>query len=95
MAAKPYDSVQWRKLRPRIYERDGGRCQVRVACDGAAVLTDYDVDHIVPWQEGGSWFDEANLRTACWQCNRSRGAQRMKLAARINRTVPTAPSRNW
>lgn len=95
MASNPYDTVQWRKLRWIIYERDGGRCQIRDRCDGTEVLTEFDIDHIVPWEEGGSWFDPAGLRTSCWQCNRSRGAKRMKLAAKINREMPTAPSRQW
>ena len=95
MADSPYKTTQWRKLRPVIYARDGGRCQVRDVCDGTKVLDEYDVDHIIPWNEGGSWFDPANLRTSCWACNRRRGTKRMQLAAKINRATFAQPSRDW
>ena len=92
--AAPYDTVQWRKLRPLIYDRDGGMCQV---CDRPHRVSPhaYDVDHIIPWSEGGSWFDPTNLRLACPESNRGRVSGRLALAARINRTPAPAPSRDW
>lgn len=92
MADSPYKTDQWRKLRSVIYERDRGICQV---CDNPhRVPPDaYDVDHIVPWLDGGAWFDPANLRLACPKGNRGRRPDR--LAAKINRTVAPEPSRQW
>jgi 5-methylcytosine-specific restriction endonuclease McrA len=62
--------AHWRnKLRPRILARDGYVCQIKgPGCTGEAT----EVDHIVPWLEGGDWFNEANLRAACTHCNRAR-----------------------
>lgn len=95
MADSPYKTTRWRQLRGEIYERDGGRCQVRDVCDGSKILDEFDVDHIIPWQEGGAWFDRGNLRLSCWACNRGRGMKRLALAARINRTPASEPSRDW
>jgi 5-methylcytosine-specific restriction endonuclease McrA len=90
----PYKTQQWRTLRPVIYQRDRGMCQT---CDTPhPVAPDaYDVDHIVPWNEGGSWFDPTNLRTSCRRGNRGRWASRYHKLANINRTTATAPSRDW
>ena len=30
------------------------------------------VDHIVPWRQGGAWFDLENLRAAHFRCNAGR-----------------------
>lgn len=93
MAPTPYSHPQWRPLRLRILERDGHACQIqgdRCTHDAS------DVDHIIPWQEGGSWFDPANLRAACPPCNRARGPRRMAAMARLNtRPDVVTPSREW
>ena len=34
-------------------------------CTGRAV----EVDHIISWRSGGSWFDPTNLRASCRACN--------------------------
>lgn len=49
-----------------VLERDGYQCRIKgPKCRGAAA----EVDHIVPWRDGGAWFDPANLRAACSWCN--------------------------
>lgn len=30
------------------------------------------VDHIIPIEQGGAWYDLSNLRAACWDCNTRR-----------------------
>ena len=57
---------QWRRLRPQILERDGYLCRVRgPKCEGKAT----EVDHIIPWQDGGALYEPSNLRAACNWCN--------------------------
>lgn len=90
MPDSPYKTVQWRQLRPVIYDRDRGVCQL---CRRPVSTDEYDIDHIVPWLYGGAWFDPSNLRLACRPCNRSRRPER--LAARINRMNTQEPSRDW
>lgn len=67
-----YSSSAWKKVRRRVLERDGGVCQIRLeGCLGAAD----QVDHIVPAEAGGVFYDEVNLRAACRRCNSRRAAQ--------------------
>jgi 5-methylcytosine-specific restriction endonuclease McrA len=63
----------WRRVRPKVLERDGGRCQLRLK--GCRVVAT-EVDHIVPVDVGGALYDEANLRASCRHCNRSRENER-------------------
>jgi 5-methylcytosine-specific restriction endonuclease McrA len=52
----------WRAIRQRVLDRDGGVCQIRLdGCTGWAT----EVDHIVPGDDHG----EHNLRAACQSCN--------------------------
>jgi 5-methylcytosine-specific restriction protein A len=75
----------WRRVRPQVLERDGGRCQLRLkGCTAVAT----EVDHIVPAGEGGALYDLQNLRASCRHCNRSRENQR-RLRKR------SRPSRDW
>jgi 5-methylcytosine-specific restriction enzyme A len=79
---RPYDHPVWREVRVAVLDRDGGVCQIR----GPRCLLDAsDVDHVVPWRSGGSWFDLENLRAACERCNRGR----------TRRPVERRPSRVW
>lgn len=82
--AWPYNSPTWRKLRPAIFARDGGLCQIRG--DGCEVKAT-EVDHIVPHLAGGAVFDPENLRASCRHCNRSR--------ARRRTGTHVKPSREW
>lgn len=80
---KPQYSGPWRKIRAQVLERDGGLCQIRgPRCTGTATA----VDHIIPVQAGGPWFDPANLRGACVNCNNGRIANQRNDAWRTART---------
>lgn len=69
MARRIYDSPQWRRTRTLVLARDNYRCQIRKSgCTETATC----VDHIMPVESGGSWFDPSNLRAACLHCNSSR-----------------------
>ena len=50
---------RWRVVRRAILGRDGWRC---VKCHKAGRL---EVDHIVPVQFGGAWWDAENLQSLC------------------------------
>lgn len=75
--------AHWRNVvRPAILARDEGICQLRgVGC----TLIATQVDHIIPWRAGGSWYDEDNLRASCAPCNN----------ARAERKILRRPSREW
>jgi 5-methylcytosine-specific restriction endonuclease McrA len=61
---------QWRALRLWVLDRDGHRCQMRLAgCLGVATT----VDHIMARADGGNCWDPANLRAACHRCNSRAG----------------------
>lgn len=71
VADRRYGSLQWKKLRLAVLNRDGYECQIRgPRCRGAA----RSVDHIIPVSQGGPFWDETNLRSACSACNSSGGA---------------------
>ena len=54
---------RWGILRRRILNRDGWRCRT---CGKAGRL---EVDHVIPVQAGGDWWDPANLQTLCRPCH--------------------------
>lgn len=56
-------------LRMQIFERDDYTCRY---CGERGVRL--EADHVVPVSKGGS-DDPANLVTACFPCNRSKGAK--------------------
>ncbi len=82
-----YDDAAWRRVRLVVLERDGRMCQIR---GPRCTLDANEVDHIVPWRVGGAYFDEANLRASCGNCNKRR-AKREGVGAR----KPVKPSREW
>jgi 5-methylcytosine-specific restriction endonuclease McrA len=53
-----YDGYKWKLTRAYIRSRDGG-CVVCGATEGL------EVDHVVRPEDGGPFYDEANLRTLC------------------------------
>lgn len=74
MSKDAFSSPRWQRLRLKILERDGYRCQVRgPKCTAKAT----QADHIIPVADGGSMWDPENLRAACQWCNTWR-AQRQK-----------------
>lgn len=63
MAVRPKDRFE-------VFKRDGFTCQYCGRNTPDVVL---EVDHVIPRAEGGG--DELeNLATACWDCNRGKGA---------------------
>lgn len=79
MARKPQYAGPWKRIRAKILERDGNRCQIR----GAGCLQVADqVDHILPVSMGGDWFDELNLRASCHRCNNARNIKHKTTASR-------------
>lgn len=62
-------SEQWRLIRERIFFRDNYTCAY---CGAFGVHL--ECDHIHPLSRGGGNDDE-NLTTACYLCNRSKGAK--------------------
>ena len=58
------------KIRFEVFKRDGFCCAY---CNRSVPEVVLEVDHIIPRAEGGG--DEMeNLITACWDCNRGKGA---------------------
>lgn len=61
----------WSAIRSAIFARDDYTCQY--CGDRGKKL---ECDHVVPVSKGGS-HDDANLVTACYGCNRSKGSKLM------------------
>ena len=72
MARNPYKSHQWKRVRGTVLERDGGRC--RIQGENCKLVAEH-VDHIVPIDAGGAWYDLDNLRASCAPCNLGRAAR--------------------
>ncbi len=72
MARKPISQ----KVRFGIFKRDLFVCQYCGKTPPAVVL---EVDHIVPVSKGGA-NDTDNLLTACFDCNRGKGAEVLSVA---------------
>lgn len=56
----------WRMIRDRVFARDDYTCKY---CGARGVRL--ECDHIVPVSRGGT-HDDANLNTACFECNRAK-----------------------
>lgn len=80
----PYRSPQWSRVRLLVLERDGYQCRVRgPKCKRKAT----EADHIIPWRDGGAWFEPANLRASCDWCNTWRAnRQKNQLGWKRSRT---------
>lgn len=63
-------SHEWRAIRTLIFERDDFTCGYCGERGGRL-----ECDHVVPVAQGGG-NDPGNLITACFRCNRSKGARR-------------------
>ncbi len=55
----------------RVARRDNYTCQ---SCGSSLKDDELEFDHIIPVAKGGS-FEEHNLRLACFDCNRRKGAK--------------------
>ena len=64
-----YRSPAWRRLRQRIFKRDGYRCQ---QCSKAGRL---EADHVNPVHKGGAFWDMGNLQTLCVGCHIRKSAR--------------------
>jgi 5-methylcytosine-specific restriction protein A len=88
----PYHCSPWKTIRLKILHRDGHVCQIRGP--GCKVHATH-VDHVIPWSEGGPWFDPGNLRAACSTCNVVARNRRLAAMARLNRQPAPRPSPEW
>lgn len=66
MSRKPVS----KKLRFEVFKRDGFACQY---CGASPPDVELELDHIIPVAEGGLNI-EANLITACFECNRGKSS---------------------
>jgi hypothetical protein len=60
-------TISWR-LRFLVMRRDGFRCQFCGDSPATTPNVRLDIDHIIPWAEGGETVIE-NLKTLCERCN--------------------------
>ncbi len=65
-----------KKCRFEVFKRDGFICQY---CGSSPPLVILEVDHIVPVSKGGT-IDTDNLITACFNCNRGKGARPLSVS---------------
>lgn len=61
--------AEWQQMRLKVFARDMHTCQYCGAADVAL-----DCDHVVPLSRGGITHID-NLVSACFRCNRSKGAK--------------------
>ena len=61
-------------VRVSVLHRDGYKC---LFCGCSAKQVQLEVDHIIPFSQDGS-NDPSNLQTLCFDCNRGKGARRLK-----------------
>ncbi len=60
-------------IRVSVLHRDGYKC---VFCGRNAKQVELEVDHIVPFSQGGS-NNFSNLQTLCFDCNRGKGSRHL------------------
>ncbi|MFV0534603.1 MAG: HNH endonuclease [Cumulibacter sp.] len=63
----------WRRLRKKVFERDGYCCQLCHQAGRVTIVTLHGslagiCDHVIPKAEGGT-DDESNLQTLCLSCS--------------------------
>lgn len=61
-----------KRVRFNVFKRDGFRCQY---CGRTPPIVVLEIDHIHPIAKGGNNDSEINLITACYDCNRGKGAE--------------------
>jgi len=64
-----------KKTRFEVFKRDSFTCQY---CSAKPPKVPLEVDHIIPVKSGGT-NDAENLITACFDCNRGKGARELTL----------------
>jgi hypothetical protein len=56
-----------------IYRRDGGKCQLKIKCNGEKCNWEkWEADHKIPWSKGGKTI-VSNGQVACLACNSAKG----------------------
>jgi 5-methylcytosine-specific restriction endonuclease McrA len=75
MAEKPKRKAVSIKTRFDIFKRDNFTCQY---CSSKPPKVPLEIDHIIPVASGGT-NDKVNLITACFDCNRGKGARELTL----------------
>ena len=83
MTDRVYATSTWLAVRAEVLRRDRGVCRL---CGAKAQA----VDHILPWRDGGAWYDLENLRAVCTKCNSARVKKTQRAGASARR-----PSRDW
>ena len=83
---KPQYAGPWKRVRRHVLERDGHLCQIK---GPNCKVRGTEVDHIVPVEQGGAWFDLINLRAACQTCNVGRSNTSRREAWRYSTTKIT------
>lgn len=74
LPSKTKTMTSWMRLRWKVLQRDGFRCQYcGVGVRDGAIL---HIDHIVPRVRGGTDIPN-NLKTACRECNLGKGTLRV------------------
>jgi 5-methylcytosine-specific restriction endonuclease McrA len=61
-------------VRVTVLHRDSYKC---IFCGRSSKQIQLEVDHIIPFSKGGN-NDISNLQTLCIDCNRGKGARRLK-----------------
>jgi 5-methylcytosine-specific restriction enzyme A len=61
-------------IRVDVLSRDGYKC---VFCGRSSQETSLEIDHVFPFSQGGSNKPD-NLQTLCIDCNRGKGARKLK-----------------
>jgi 5-methylcytosine-specific restriction endonuclease McrA len=68
-----------------VWERDRGRCQLKIVCTGRRVpFRKMHMDHIIPLARGGE-HSYANVQTSCGPCNLAKGSAVLKSRRRKRR----------
>ena len=81
-----------RPVRVAIYARDGGRCTLKLKCDGSRVLP-FDGSIYERWhlehKVGGlglqRCFCPENVRGACWDCHQAKDGRQPRFTTRAER----------
>jgi 5-methylcytosine-specific restriction endonuclease McrA len=85
--AMPHEMRDVKFSRPRVYQRDGHRCQY---CGVKKRASELNYDHVIPRSKGGptNW---TNIVTSCLVCNGRKGGRTPKEAGMRLLRKPRAP----
>jgi 5-methylcytosine-specific restriction enzyme A len=61
-------------IRVDVLSRDGYKC---IFCGRNSKEVTLEIDHIIPFSKGGS-NEISNLQTLCFDCNRGKGARKLR-----------------